>query len=56
MTLERGIEKNVAVVPIAAYEGLRELAGKQQEEIDMVRSDLISMQADVEALETTRPS
>ncbi|KAG2099121.1 hypothetical protein BD769DRAFT_1512126 [Suillus cothurnatus] len=56
MTLERGIEKNVAVVPIAAYEGLRELAGKQQEEIDMVRSDLISMQADVEALETARPS
>ncbi|KAG2121347.1 hypothetical protein BD769DRAFT_1008458 [Suillus cothurnatus] len=56
MTLERGIEKNVAVVPIAAYEGLRELAGKQQEEIDIVRSDLISMQADVEALETARPS
>jgi hypothetical protein len=56
MTLERGIEKNVAVVPIAAYEGLRELTGKQQEEIDMVRSDLISMQADVEALETARPS
>ncbi|KAG2153708.1 uncharacterized protein EDB93DRAFT_1134238 [Suillus bovinus] len=56
VTLERGIEKNVAVVPIAAYEGLRELAGKQQEEIDVVRSDLISMQADVEALETARPS
>lgn len=55
-TLERGIEKNVAVVPMAAYEGLRELAGKQQEEIDVVRSDLISMQADVEALETARPS
>ncbi|KAG2113952.1 uncharacterized protein F5147DRAFT_607921 [Suillus discolor] len=55
-TLERGIEKNVAVVPMAAYEGLRELAGKQQEEIDVVRSDLISMQADVEALETVRPS
>lgn len=55
-TLERGIEKNVAVVPMAAYEGLRELAGKQQEEIDVVRSDLLSMQADVEALETARPS
>ncbi|KAG1798322.1 hypothetical protein EV424DRAFT_1546346 [Suillus variegatus] len=55
-TLEQGIEKNVAVVPMAAYEGLRELAGKQQEEIDVVRSDLISMQADVEALETARPS
>lgn len=56
VTLERGIDNNVAVVPIAAYEGLRELAGKQQEEIDLVRSDLVSMQADVEALETTRPS
>ncbi|KAG1865820.1 hypothetical protein DFJ58DRAFT_838472 [Suillus subalutaceus] len=56
VTLDRGIEKNVAVVPIAAYEGLRELAGKQQEEIDVVRSDLISMQADVEVLETPRPS
>ncbi|KAG1812400.1 uncharacterized protein BJ212DRAFT_447975 [Suillus subaureus] len=56
VTLERGIEKNVAVVPIAAYEGLRELAGKQQEEIDIVRSDLILMQADIEALEPTRPS
>ncbi|KAG1776979.1 hypothetical protein EV702DRAFT_297317 [Suillus placidus] len=56
VTLERGIEKNVAVVPMAAYEGLRELVGKQQEEIDVVRSDLISMQADVEALETARPS
>lgn len=56
MTLERGIEKNVAVVPVAAYEGLRELAGKQQEEIDVLRSDLISMQADVEALQTARHS
>ncbi|KAG1870352.1 hypothetical protein C8R48DRAFT_80680 [Suillus tomentosus] len=55
-TLDRGIEKNVAVVPMAAYQGLRELAGKQQEGIDVVRSDLISMQADVEALETARPS
>ncbi|KAG2741283.1 hypothetical protein P692DRAFT_20817832 [Suillus brevipes Sb2] len=56
VTLERGIEKNVAVVPMAAYEGLRELAGKQQEEIDVLRSDLISMQTDVEALQTARPS
>ncbi|KAG2150986.1 hypothetical protein DEU56DRAFT_728457, partial [Suillus clintonianus] len=56
VTLERGIEKNVAVVPIAAYEGLRELAGKRQEEIDVVKDDLISMQADVEALEIARPS
>ncbi|KAG1746291.1 hypothetical protein EDD22DRAFT_918270 [Suillus occidentalis] len=56
VTLERGIENNVAVVPMAAYEGLRELAGKQQEEIDVLRSDLISMQADVEALQTARPS
>ncbi|KAG1746124.1 hypothetical protein EDB19DRAFT_2023475 [Suillus lakei] len=56
VTLERGIEKNVAVVPVAAYEGLRELAGKRQEEIDIIRSDLMSMQADVEALVTARPS
>ncbi|KAG2361438.1 hypothetical protein BDR07DRAFT_1358996 [Suillus spraguei] len=56
VTLERAIEKNVAVVPIAAYVGLRELAGKQQEEIDLIRDDLVSMQGDVEALETTRPS
>jgi hypothetical protein len=43
------------VVPIAAYEGLRELAAKQQEKVDLVRSDLISMQADLEALDTVRP-
>ncbi|KAG0708366.1 hypothetical protein DFH29DRAFT_795122 [Suillus ampliporus] len=56
VTLQRGIEKNVAVVPIAAYEGLRELAGKQQEEVEVIRSDLIAMKADVKALETSRPS
>lgn len=56
MTLERVVEKNVAVVSMAAYEGLREFAGKRQDEIDVVRSDLISIQADVEALQTARPS
>ncbi|KAG1731473.1 uncharacterized protein EDB91DRAFT_1305688 [Suillus paluster] len=56
VTLQQGIEKNVAVVPIAAYQGLRKLAGKQQEEMEVVRSDLMSMQADVEALETGRAS
>jgi len=55
-TLQECIEKNVAVVPITAYQGMRKLAAKEEEEVDLVRSDLISTQADLEAVETSLPS